>query len=86
VTARGEPVPARSTARRLVPLSTDGLVLLSPNVLAVKHWERLLGGALYAATARVDWASLLRRSFDGMRHFPPEARRQSRRRSIPVAA
>lgn len=38
--------------------------LLTPNVLAVKHWERLLGGALYAATPRLDWASLLRRSFD----------------------
>jgi hypothetical protein len=29
----------------------------------VKHWNRLLGGALYAATPRLDWASLLRRSF-----------------------
>ncbi len=30
-----------------------------------KHrvWERLQGGALYAATARVDWATRLRRSF-----------------------
>jgi hypothetical protein len=37
---------------------------MSPNVLAVRHWDRLLGGALYAATARVDWATLLRRSFD----------------------
>ena len=35
----------------------------TPNVLSVKHWERLLGGALYAATPRLDWASLLRRSF-----------------------
>jgi hypothetical protein len=39
-------------------------VLLAPNILSVKHWDRLLGGALYAATRRVDWASLLRRSFD----------------------
>jgi hypothetical protein len=30
----------------------------------VKHWSRLLGGALYAASPRVDWASLLRRSFE----------------------
>ncbi len=44
------------------PLSDH--IVLSPNVLAVKHWNRLLGGALYAATARVDWAGLLRRSFD----------------------
>jgi hypothetical protein len=33
-------------------------------VLSVRHWDRLLGGALYAATPRVDWAALLRRSFD----------------------
>ena len=37
--------------------------LLAPNVLSVKHWDRLLGGALYAASPRVDWASLLRRTF-----------------------
>ena len=29
----------------------------------MKHWNRLVGGALYAATPRLDWASLLRRSF-----------------------
>jgi len=41
----------------------DAGQLLTPNVLSVKHWDRLLGGALYAATPRLDWASLLRRSF-----------------------
>jgi hypothetical protein len=39
-------------------------VLLTPNVLSVKHWDRLLGGLLYAASPRIDWASLLRRSFE----------------------
>jgi len=39
-------------------------IALTPNVLSVRHWERLLGGALYAASTRVDWASLLRRSFE----------------------
>ena len=33
-------------------------------MLSVKHWDRLLGGLLYAASLRVDWASLLRRSFE----------------------
>jgi hypothetical protein len=42
----------------------DGPQLLTPNILSVKHWNRLLGGALYAASPRVDWASLLRRSFE----------------------
>ena len=37
---------------------------VAPNVVSVKHWNRLLGGQLYAATPRVDWARLLRRSFD----------------------
>jgi hypothetical protein len=29
----------------------------------VKHWDRLMGGQLYAIRPRVDWARLLRRSF-----------------------
>jgi hypothetical protein len=39
------------------------VIRLAPNVLSVKHWDRLLGGLLYAARPRVDWATLLRRSF-----------------------
>jgi hypothetical protein len=41
----------------------DGLAL-TPNVVSVRHWDRLLGGLLYAATPRIDWARLLRRTFD----------------------
>jgi hypothetical protein len=37
---------------------------LTPNILSVKHWNRLLGGLLYAVSPRVDWATLLRRSFE----------------------
>jgi hypothetical protein len=37
---------------------------LAPNILGVRHWERLLDGLLYAAKPRVDWATLLRRSFE----------------------
>jgi hypothetical protein len=37
--------------------------LLAPNVIAVKHWNRLLGGLLCAVSPRIDWATLLRRSF-----------------------
>ena len=43
---------------------TGEVIALAPNVLSVRHWDRLLGGALYAATPRVDWARLLRRSLD----------------------
>ncbi|MFT3771735.1 MAG: hypothetical protein QM820_40520 [Minicystis sp.] len=31
--------------------------------ISVRHLERLLGGVLLAATPRVDWAKLLRRTF-----------------------
>jgi len=55
-------VPAAATT---APLAfTPGVALLAPNVLSVKHWSRLLDGLLYAASPRVDWANLLRRSFD----------------------
>ena len=37
---------------------------MAPNVLTVSHWHRLLGGALLATSARIDWATLLRRTFD----------------------
>jgi hypothetical protein len=37
---------------------------VGPNVLSFQHWARLLDGKLYAQTARVDWALLLRRTFD----------------------
>ena len=40
------------------------VIPLTPNVLAVSHWERLLGGAIYAASPRVDWPTLLKRTFD----------------------
>jgi hypothetical protein len=40
------------------------VIALAPNMLSVKHWDRLLGGILYAATPRIDWARLLRRSMD----------------------
>jgi hypothetical protein len=73
--AVGASPPVKSTdAEARVPLGTADVALaakastdwqlLAPNVLSVKHWNRLLGGVLYAASPRVDWASLLRRSFE----------------------
>jgi hypothetical protein len=41
-----------------------GAEQLAPNVLGVKYWSRLLGGLPYASSPRIDWANLLRRSFD----------------------
>jgi hypothetical protein len=55
-------IPAVSVHRPARTRPGD-VLMLAPNVLSVKHWDRLLGGVLYAASPRVDWASLLRRSF-----------------------
>ena len=72
--SRGAALPARSADGGAVmqpaPDVPDivarpgDVIALAPNVLSVHHWDRLLGGALYAATPRVDWARLLRRSLD----------------------
>jgi hypothetical protein len=40
------------------------VIRLAPNIISVQHWDRLLGGLLYATQPRVDWATLLRRSFE----------------------
>jgi hypothetical protein len=54
---------AMSTAvLRHAPLADD-VMRLAPNVISVRHWDRLLGGLLYAVSPRVDWATLLRRCF-----------------------
>jgi hypothetical protein len=39
------------------------VIQLAPNIISIRHWDRLLGGLLYATQPRVDWATLLRRSF-----------------------
>ena len=56
-------VPLRSGDTGVDTHAAGAWQWLTPNVLGVKHWDRLLGGTLYAASPRVDWASLLRRSF-----------------------
>ncbi len=65
--------PADGSAAVVMQLAPDvpsvtarsgDVVALAPNVLSVRHWDRLMGGALYAASTRIDWASLLRRSLD----------------------
>ncbi len=40
------------------------MTYLDHGVISVRHWTRLRDGALYAATHRLDWATLLRRTFD----------------------
>lgn len=37
--------------------------MVAPNVLSIAHWERFGGGELYAPLSRLDWATLLKRTF-----------------------
>jgi len=62
-----EASPARSPAPVAITVDAPAKGAgqwLTPNVIGVKHWNRLLGGVLYAQSARIDWPSLLRRTFD----------------------
>jgi hypothetical protein len=43
-----------------VPVATE----VGPNILSLAHWTRLLEGELYAPRARLDWQTLLKRTFD----------------------
>ena len=65
-THRGPAMSANDVAMvaavRAAPLDDD-VMRLAPNIISVRHWDRLLGGLLYAVSPRVDWATLLRRSF-----------------------
>jgi hypothetical protein len=60
------PPPAHGSAAMVAPMAMLAplVIALAPNILSVRHWDRLLGGILYAATPRIDWARLLRRSMD----------------------
>ena len=44
--------------------ATGAASRVAPNILSIAHWERILGGELYAPLSRLDWATLLRRTFD----------------------
>ncbi len=56
-------VPTGGLATVSIPPPPGDVIMLAPNVISVQHWDRLLGGLLYASAPRVDWATLLRRSF-----------------------
>ncbi len=54
-------VPLLATAS----LTTSGLAEhLAPHVLSLAHWLRILEGELYASSSRLDWCTLLKRTFD----------------------
>ena len=46
-------------------LTTTGIAeCVAPNVLSLAQWDRLLDGELYASSTRLDWRTLLKRTFD----------------------
>ena len=44
--------------------TTGAAVQVAPNVLSIAHWDRILEGELYASGSRLDWRTLLKRTFD----------------------
>jgi hypothetical protein len=44
-------------------VAAAGAEFVAPNILSLLHWERIEQGALYASSSRIDWRSLLRRTF-----------------------
>ena len=59
-TPRSSRAPRALAPTHLVPRTEP----LGPNDIAVNHWDRLKSGALLAASPRVDWSTLMRRTFD----------------------
>jgi hypothetical protein len=53
--------PALSTSSLLATALAEAI---APNILSLAHWERIDHGGLYAASSRLDWISLLRRTFE----------------------
>ena len=44
-------------------MNAPATTTLGPNIIAVKHWDRILRGKLLARSPRIDWATLLHRTF-----------------------
>ena len=72
-TSRKQSAPSQPAAPP-TPLSANALSTRCPprgfildfNVLTAKHYGRLLNGTLLAAGPRIDWATLMRRTFRGL--------------------
>jgi hypothetical protein len=60
--AIGRPFAAPQNAARSTATPTK-TTLLAPNILSVQHWTRLAEGELYAASRRIAWGPLLKRTF-----------------------
>jgi Putative transposase len=61
--AEERPSPALPEAARAISPPPIEATLLAPNILSVRHWNRLAHGELYAASRRMAWGPLLKRTF-----------------------
>jgi hypothetical protein len=62
-----KPSPAIPQSRPMQPTPAGpklASVIVAPNILSIPHWKRLGEGALLAKSPRIDWATLLRRTFE----------------------
>ena len=64
-------LPVATMAAMSAPPAVQAVAVAfdDPTAISVGHWNRILDGALYAASSRVDWAVLLQRTYgvDAMR-------------------
>src|SRR5262249_43013282 len=55
--------PSLRAASQPSPVFDTPVVEVSPTTLTIKHWRRLHDGALFAASPRIEWATLMQRTF-----------------------
>ena len=67
--AADAPAPVALPAAASPAVQAVAVAFDDPTAISVGHWNRILDGALYAASSRVDWAVLLQRTYgvDAMR-------------------
>jgi hypothetical protein len=58
-----QPAPSGSPASAALRPSIAPSPLEAATTITVKHWRRILDGELFATSSRVDWATLMRRTF-----------------------
>jgi hypothetical protein len=61
--APGNP-PRPAVFAHALAAKSDAVEVVAPNVLSLAHWTRLRDGELYAQKPRIDWPTLMKRTFD----------------------
>jgi hypothetical protein len=56
-------IAAASATPAAAPAASVAFAYEDPTMIAAPHWHRILDGELYAASSRIEWALLLRRTY-----------------------